>query len=166
MKELRTSAVNNPADAEVSDVEFFGNIPYFNITCSDDAYTIFIYDNKICYRNFDSFKAICDKITNNISVPGMLLFDYNDNTAELDYFSISDIDDVKDLIDTLLLCSNMNENVKIKAPSLSCNGDLDDSKLYDDIMHGDKEQRDFEDKVEKETQLAGIDNPLAPMQPA
>ncbi|WQJ53845.1 MAG: hypothetical protein [Wendovervirus sonii] len=95
----------------------------------------------------------------------MLLFDYNNKTYELDYFPITDIDQAIDLIETMLICNKINENVKIKAPSLSCNGDLDNSKLYDDALNGTKEVREFEDKVEKDTQAAGVDNPLAPIQP-
>jgi len=81
----------------------------------------------------------------------MLMFDYDNPTLPLDYFDITDIDSANDLIHTLLICNKMDENIKVKAPKLGCDGDRDDSKLYDDALHGTKEQRDFEDKVEKET---------------
>jgi len=38
--------------------------------------------------------------------------------------------------------------------------------MAEDIVYGDAEQRAFEEKIEKDTQKAGVDNPLAPTQPA
>jgi hypothetical protein len=56
------------------------------------------------------------------------------------------------------------EHARIRRFGLSAGHNFENTKMADDILHGDKVQRDFEDKVEKDTQEAGVDNPLAPMQ--
>lgn len=71
---------------------------------------------------------------------------------------------INDMVDTLVN-TLVSESVHVIPPKFSCEGDLDDSKYIDDILHGSKEQRDFEKHVEIETQKAGVENPLAPMNP-
>lgn len=127
---------------------------------------MFVIDNKIYYRDANEF----DEIINNaqmlkINPAKFLIFDGDD---EMDYIDVNDVDAAKDLVNTIMLsidlkCLAVDENVKIKRPSLKTD-EFKDSKQADDILHGDAEKRKFEKDVEEESQKAGIDNPLAPAQ--
>lgn len=152
---------------KVSDIQHNGAIDYFIISNNNNnVYVVFVIDNKIYYRDANEF----DEIINNaqmlkINPAKFLIFDGDD---EMDYIDVNDVDAAKDLVNTIMLsidlkCLAVDENVKIKRPSLKTD-EFKDSKQADDILHGDAEKRKFEKDVEEESQKAGIDNPLAPAQ--
>jgi hypothetical protein len=171
---------------KVTNIETYGEdideVEYFTIEVqdieqpSDDtlSYTIYKIMNDVYYRPSDEFYQILKDFED--EVPGQtiesLKVDYLKDepldsvqifdTEECEFIitsiiqSLTDIDDIDDSMEML-------ESCKIRRPKLSAGGDFEKSKLVDDVLHGDKEKRDFEEKVEKDTQKAGIDNPIAPV---
>lgn len=129
-------------------------------------YNVYSIDDKIYYKDSAEFDDI-------IKNAAMLKIDPTkylilDGMDEMDYIDINDIDAAKDLINTIMLsidlkCLTVDENIKIKRPSIKAEG-FEDSKQADDILHGDEEKRKFEKDIEEESQKAGVDNPLAPAQ--
>ena len=170
---------------KVTNIETYGEdideVEYFTIEVqdieqpSDDtlSYTIYKIMNDVYYRPSDEFYQILKDFED--EVPGQtiesLKVDYLKDepldsvqifdTEECEFIITSIIQSLTD-IDTIDESMEMLESCKIRRPKLSAGGDFEKSKLVDDILHGDKEKRDFEEKVEKETQKAGIDNPIAP----
>lgn len=171
---------------KVTNIETYGEdineVEYFTIEVqdieqpSDDtlSYTIYKIMNDVYYRPSDEFYQILKDFED--EVPGQtiesLKVDYLKDepldsvqifdTEECEFIITSIIQSLTD-IDTVDESMEMLESCKIRRPKLSAGGDFEKSKLVDDVLHGDKEKRDFEEKVEKETQKAGIDNPIAPM---
>ena len=170
---------------KVTNIETYGEdideVEYFTIEVqdieqpSDDtlSYTIYKIMNDVYYRPSDEFYQILKDFED--EVPGQtiesLKVDYLKDepldsvqifdTEECEFIITSIIQSLTD-IDTIDESMEMLESCKIRRPKLSAGGDFEKSKLVDDVLHGDKEKRDFEEKVEKETQKAGIDNPIAP----
>lgn len=155
--------------------DFYGLCTYFTIedlssVADIDSYTCYKIGNEIYYRPSEEFYSILRDLED--EVPGQtieaLKYDYTSDSLK-DYIDDSDTNGCIDLIITLCSCLGINltlaESIKVKRPSLSSKGDKEKSKQYDDILHGDKEKRDFEENVEKDTQKSGIDNPLAPSNP-
>ena len=151
------------ANIKVSNILHEGEIDYFIIAKDQKPlYVIFIIDDKIYYKEYGSFVAQLKntKFFNADPREYVIL----DNGDEMDFININDIDAANDLINTIILTLDpkaIDENVKIKRPSIKAK-DFEESKQADDILHGDTKKRKFEKDVEKETQKAGIDNPLAP----
>ena len=171
---------------KVTNIETYGEdideVEYFTIEVqdieqsSDDtvSYTIYKIMNDVYYRPSDEFYQILKDFED--EVPGQtiesLKVDYLKDepldsvqifdTEECEFIITSIIQSLTD-IDTIDESMEMLESCKIRRPKLSAGGDFEKSKLVDDVLHGDKEKRDFEEKVEKETQKAGIDNPIAPV---
>ena len=134
----------------------------------NDCYVVYQIRNKIYYRPGIEFNEICEDIKHNVRDINALEFDYNNVDELLDFIDSINIDECIDLIDIIfktfgVYLEIIKESIKIRKPSLSANGDFEKSKKVDDILHGDKEKKDFEEKVEKETQKEGLDNPLAPV---
>ena len=170
---------------KVTNIETYGEdvdeVEYFTIEVqdieqpSDDtlSYTIYKIMNDVYYRPSDEFYQILKDFED--EVPGQtiesLKVDYLKDepldsvqifdTEECEFIITSIIQSLTD-IDTIDESMEMLESCKIRRPKLSAGGDFEKSKLVDDVLHGDKEKRDFEEKVEKDTQKAGIDNPIAP----
>lgn len=165
-------------EVQVSDIENLINfIPYFKIeeVNGQGGYVCYMISNMILYRSIEEF----DNILKDVEIYDgpiqeqkllyALVHDYENPEIEKDYVKRDSLEDIKDLAYTLATyfksqydTNELLENIKIRRPKLSSNGDVEKSKLADDALHGDKERRDFEDKVEQETQKAGVDNPLAP----
>ena len=171
---------------KVTNIETYGEdvdeVEYFTIEVqdieqpSDDtlSYTIYKIMNDVYYRPSDEFYQILKDFED--EVPGQtiesLKVDYLKDepldsvqifdTEECEFIITSIIQSLTN-IDAINESMEMLESCKIRRPKLSAGGDFEKSKLVDDVLHGDKEKRDFEEKVEKDTQKAGIDNPIAPV---
>ena len=171
---------------KVTNIETYGEdvdeVEYFTIEVqdieqpSDDtlSYTIYKIMNNVYYRPSVEFYQILKDFED--EVPGQtiesLKVDYLKDepldsvqifdTEECEFIITSIIQSLTD-IDAIDESMEMLESCKIRRPKLSAGGDFEKSKLVDDVLHGDKEKRDFEEKVEKDTQKAGIDNPIAPV---
>lgn len=171
---------------KVTNIETYGEdvdeVEYFTIEVqdieqpSDDtlSYTIYKIMNDVYYRPSVEFYQILKDFED--EVPGQtiesLKVDYLKDepldsvqifdTEECEFIITSIIQSLTD-IDAIDESMEMLESCKIRRPKLSAGGDFEKSKLVDDVLHGDKEKRDFEEKVEKDTQKAGIDNPIAPV---
>lgn len=151
------------ASIKVSEILHEGNIDYFIISKEQQPiYVIFIIDDKIYYKEYESFIAQIKntKFFNADPREYVIL----NNGDEMDFIGINDVDAANDLVNTIILSLDskaIDENVKIKRPSLKAK-DFEDSKQADDILHGDAHKRKFEKDIEAETQKAGVDNPLAP----
>ena len=171
---------------KVTNIETYGEdvdeVEYFTIEVqdieqpSDDtlSYTIYKIMNDVYYRPSDEFYQILKDFED--EVPGQTI-----ESLKVDYLKDEPLDSVQifdteecEFIITSIIQSLTNidaidesmemlESCKIRRPKLSAGGDFEKSKLVDDVLHGDKEKRDFEEKVEKDTQKAGIDNPIAPV---
>ena len=74
-----------------------------------------------------------------------------------DYINTSLLEDGYQLIDSLLL-----ERAKIKKPGLTTGGDIRKSQKRAEIMNGTKDRQEFEKKVERLADEAGVANPLVP----
>lgn len=164
---------------KVTPIENLVGISYFTIEdltseADIDSYTCYQIGNEIFYRPSEDFYMILRDLED--EVPGQseeaLRYDYDEDKLK-DYIDINDVDACVDLVNIICMSFGihiseaypMDESVKVRRPKLSSEGDRDKSKMTDDILHGDKEKRDFEEQVEKETQKAGVDNPLAPLAP-
>lgn len=136
----------------------------------DTGYTVYGTENGYYLRPMPEFKDICADFAD--EVPGQLTASletsYTEEADEPVYLG----DDYKFAIDCTLhtmatpVPDELLEHARARRPRLSANHNFLDTKMVDDILHGDKEQRDFEEEVEKDTQEAGVENPLAPAQPA
>lgn len=188
LHEFATSEVEKLKDGgttlKVTNIETYGEdideIQYFTIetplvnqdTDDIESYTIYKIRNDVYYRPSDEFYQILKDFED--EVPGQtiesLKMDYLKNEP-LDNVQIFDTEEceflvtsvIQSLTDIDIMDECLVESCKIRRPKLSAGGDFEKSKLADDILHGDKETREFEEKVEKDTQKAGIDNPIAPM---
>ena len=167
---------------KVTSVDTYGEdideVSYFTVETSGEgdemtSYTIYQIRNDVYYRPSDEFYQILKDFED--EVPGQTI-----ESLKMDYLKDEPLDAVKvfdteecEFIVTSIMQSlstavddvedTIMESCKIRRPKLSPNGDFEKTKFVDDVLHGDKEKRDFEEKVEKETQKAGIDNPIAPM---
>lgn len=175
---------------EVSNIDNYLFIPdvqeiykplYFSITKTNSedlehySYTIYHTDSGVYYRPTYEFKQIIKDLDKEVPEQTItaLTYGYTDEhiieplnveTPEDCEFVIKAI--IQSLVGTLIKDDELFEKVKIRKTKLSAGHDFEKSKLADDIQHGDKEERDFKADVEKDTKAAGIDNPLAPSQPA
>lgn len=156
-------------ELSVSDIQQYNQVSYFIVSCEYErdnsiSYIIYQIENEIYYRPVEEFQSILKEIE--IKGVDALKYDYSNQEILLDYVEAGDMFACKDLVYTILESMGfpereVNESIKVKLPKLGSDGDIEKSKKVDDILHGDKEQRDFEKKIERETQQAGVDNPLA-----
>lgn len=163
----------NFIDISIEDIRYF-TIEDANSVADVDSYTIYTMGNNVYYRPSDEFYQIYQDIKDNIKGAELMLTkDYATN-EDLSPISILSLDDCLFLVTSIIQSltglnisdnSTVNESCKIRKPRLTSGHDFEKSKFVDDILHGDKEKRDFEEKIEKDTLKAGIDNPLAPSQP-
>lgn len=156
IKELAEKMAKKTNMVFITEQEEYDGIKYFSINHLNgmrEPYTIYQIDEKIYYMPTSKFNEDISLINEHTSP-------YNILIEDKDYIVEGNKTAAKDLVDTLII-----ENAHIILPKFSCEGDIDNSKYIDDILHGTKEQQDFEKHVEIETQKAGVDNPLAPMNP-
>ena len=146
-----TVEITQVQSAKNESIKFFGII---DLLRQKEPMAVYEIGDKVFYSNFDDLIYTINENKN--AVEDLQAFDEQDG----DYVSTALLEDGYQLIDSLLL-----ERCKIKKPSLTTNGDIKLSKKMADITNGTKDRRDFEKKVEKLSQEAGVDNPLAPMQP-
>lgn len=143
-------------------------LEFFNIVDGlepDNSYTVYMLNNTPYYRPTEEFVG-CIKDTED-EVPGQLealltvTYDTDEDLIPIDLAEAKNV--INGIINSLLgRASELNEHAKIRKTKLSTDHNVMNSKMVDDILHGDKEQRDFEEKIEKDTQANGIENPLAP----
>lgn len=145
----------------------YSDLPYFTISNYDQNYTVYAIDNDMYYRPTREFLSILD---NPRFAESELLTDLLRNSYDeglLDCVSVDNFDDCVFTIHAILSslgvdANGIDETVKIAKAGLSAEGDFEKTKFVDDILYGDEERRDFEEKIEKETQKNGLENPLAP----
>ena len=134
--------------AKNESIQFFGII---DLLRQKEPMAVYEIGDKVFYGNFDDLIYTINENEN--AVEDLQAFDDYDN----DYISTSLLEDGYQLIDSLLL-----ERAKIRKPALTANGDIKQSQKMADIMNGTKDRREFEKKVEKLSDEAGVMNPLLP----
>lgn len=168
MRDIAMHAYSNEYELSVTDIQRYDNVYYFIITCDYDlnnskSYIIYQINEEIYYRPVEEFQEILKYV--DINGEEGLVRDINDTDKLLDYVDADDSYSCTDLINTILetlgISTRVDESIKVRRPKLGSDGDFEKSKKVDDILHGDEEQRNFEKEVEKETQKAGVENPLA-----
>ena len=145
---------------------------YFTIMdgiSADDAYVVYTLDGKAYFRPEYEFSDNMRDSDTPMEFAALSEVDY-DSDEQLTPIDENDAEiTIQAIISSIINASvstDINEHAKIRRPKLSTDYDIMNSKMVDDILHGDKEQRDFEEEVEKDTQANGIENPLAPSAPA
>lgn len=138
------------------------------------GYTVYGLTDGYYMRPVEEFENIIADLSD--EVPGQLeaslSASYTDDSKEPVYLGNGSSDDYKLAIRYALktmstpVPDELLEHAKGRRPKLSPDHRFLNTKMVDDILHGDEEQRDFEENVEKDTQEARIENPLAPAQPA
>jgi len=154
----------------ISDMQETDGIEHFAVYDSREDgndYMVYRIGNRICYRPLDEFNDIMFNINGQLSTRSALANRYDDPTVELDYIDVNDVDGCKDLADTILSTlgvypRKVTETVTIKEPSLSSEHDIMKSKMVDDILYGDENDRKFREKVNAECKKEEIPNPLMP----
>lgn len=153
---------------------------YFVIKNNDDAYkkpsmAVYTVSNKVYMRPYTEFIDICKDFEDEVPLQLACALEYEYTTdSPLTPLDTNNPEDMKFalrahiayMVDEPVANLELNERCKIRKVKLSPGGDYLKSKQCDDILHGDEEERDFKEDVEKQTQAAGVDNPLAPAQPA
>lgn len=144
---------------------------YFTIYShnNEEEYAIYQCEGEVYYRPFEEFVSIINDLKD--EVPGQttaaLMFEYMED-KELEPISTTSVSDWKytiraimqSMIGEVIPSEELNEKCKIRKTKLSSGGDFLSSKQADDILHGDKEERDFHSEIDKESKAAGIPNPL------
>lgn len=170
-----------PMEAYLNDEESltYGNAYYFiirnNDTPADRGTVVYAVNNMVFARPYDEFEGILNDLDGELplQVQCALEAGYMDN-VKLDPINMGTVDDwqfairatISHIAGESLSDLELNERCKIRKVKLSSGGDYLNSKHSDDILHGEEEERDFKEEVEKDTQAAGVENPLAPAQPA
>lgn len=166
VKNTAHSVMVNPVTEWNVDSEPFNS---FDIECDGRTYTIYEIGDRIYNRPSFEFYEIKKDLED--EVPGetieALKMQFSQD-AELDYVEKDNLEDCEYMLNALFTAltgenctvSDLSENCKIRVKKISSEGDLSQSKLVDDIHYGDKDTRDFEEKIELETQQAGVPNPL------
>lgn len=138
------------------------------------GYSVYGLRDGYYMRPVEEFESIVNDFLD--EVPGQLeaglSVSYTDESEAPIYLGRGNIDNYKFAINyaiksmsTPIPTDELLEHARGRRPKLSPDHKFLDTKLVDDILHGDEEQRDFEENIEKDTQKAGIENPLAPAQP-
>lgn len=134
--------------AKNESIKFFGII---DLLRQKEPMAVYEIGDKVFYNNFNDLIYTINEDEN--AVEDLQTLDENDT----DYVSTSLLEDGYQLVDSLLL-----ERAKIRKPGISTNGDIKLSQEMADITNGTKDRRDFEKKVEKLSDEAGVMNPLLP----
>ena len=134
--------------AKNESIQFFGII---DLLKQKEPMAVYEIGDKVFYGNFDDLIYTINENEN--AVEDLQAFDEYDQ----DYVSTALLEDGYQLIDSLLL-----ERAKIRKPGLTANGDIKQTQKMADIMNGTKDRREFEKKVERLSDEAGVMNPLLP----
>ena len=142
---------------KITEIKSFNDIKYFGIIDSlnqNNPIAVYEMNNKVYYGNYDDLNEVVECIESGVNTEKDLELLEGEQPQCV---SSEMINDGYDLIDTLLY-----ESVKIKKPGLTTKGDVKLSKKMADILNGTKDRRDFEKKVERLSNEAGVANPLLP----
>ena len=128
-------------------VKFFGII---DLLRQKEPMAVYEIGNKVFYNNYNDVIYTINENKN--VVEDLSAYDEDD-----DYINTSLLEDGYQLIDSLLL-----ERAKIKKPGLTTGGDIRKSQKRAEIMNGTKDRQEFEKKVGRLADEAGVANPLVP----
>ena len=128
-------------------VKFFGII---DLLRQKEPMAVYEIGDKVFYNNYDDVIYTINENKNVVED----LSAYEDDE---DYVNTSLLEDGYQLIDSLLL-----ERAKIRKPGLTTGGDIRKSQQRAEIMNGTKDRQEFEKKVERLADEAGVANPLVP----
>jgi hypothetical protein len=134
-----------------------------------DSYTCYQVNNKIFYKPSEEFYDIINTYEDENLCMSELTMRADDPTESLDYVDINNTTDCKFLVDNILMLlgidinEEINESIKVRKLNTKLHtNDFEKSKKVYDIVNGDKNERDFRKKVERETEKAEVPNPLIP----
>lgn len=157
----------------IEEVENLG-LKYFTMELRNnnllhDSYTCYQVNNKIFYKPSEEFYDIINTYEDANLCMSELTMRADDPTESLDYIDINNTTDCKFLVDNILMLlgidinGEINESIKVRKLNNKLHtNDIEKSKKVYDIVNGDKNERDFRKKVERETEKAGVPNPLIP----
>ena len=128
-------------------VKFFGII---DLLRQKEPMAIYEIGNKVFYNNYNDVIYTINENKNVVE-------DLSAYDEDEDYINTSLLEDGYQLIDSLLL-----ERAKIRKPGLTTGGDIRKSQKRAEIMNGTKDRQEFEKKVERLADEAGVANPLVP----
>lgn len=128
-------------------VKFFGII---DLLRQKEPMAVYEIGDKVFYNNYDDVIYTINENKNVVE-------DLSAYDEDEDYINTSLLEDGYQLIDSLLL-----ERAKIRKPGLTTNGDIRKSQKRAEIMNGTKDRQEFEKKVERLADEAGVANPLVP----
>ena len=142
---------------DITEIKSFNDIRYFGIVDllnQNEPMAVYEMNNKVYYGNYDDLNEVIECIESGVNSEKDLELLEGEQPQCV---SSEMIKDGYDLIDTLLY-----ESVKIKKPGLTTKGDIRLSQQRAEILNGTKDRRDFEKKVERLSDEAGVANPLLP----
>ncbi len=142
---------------EITEIKSFNDIKYFGIIDllnQNTPMAVYEMNNKVYYGNYNDLNEVIECIESGVNSEKDLELMEGEQPQCV---SSEMINDGYDLIDTLLY-----ESVKIKKPGLTTKGDIRLSQQRAEILNGTKDRRDFEKKVERLSDEAGVANPLVP----
>jgi len=142
---------------KITEIKSFNDIKYFGIVDllnQNEPLAVYEMNNKVYYGNYNDLNEVIECIESGMNSEKDLELLEGEQPQCV---SSEMIKDGYDLIDTLLY-----ESVKIKKPGLTTKGDIRLSQQRAEILNGTKDRRDFEKKVERLSDEAGIANPLVP----
>lgn len=128
-------------------VKFFGII---DLLRQKEPMAVYEISDKVFYNNYDDVIYTINENKNVVE-------DLSAYDEDEDYINTSLLEDGYQLIDSLLL-----ERAKIRKPGLTTGGDIRKSQKRAEIMNGTKDRQEFEKKVERLADEAGVANPLVP----
>lgn len=128
-------------------VKFFGII---DLLRQKEPMAVYEIGDKVFYNNYDDVIYTINENKNVVE-------DLSAYDEDEDYINTSLLEDGYQLIDSLLL-----ERAKIRKPGLTTGGDIRKSQKRAEIMNGTKDRQEFEKKVERLADEAGVANPLVP----
>lgn len=128
-------------------VKFFGII---DLLRQKEPMAVYEIGDKVFYNNYDDVIYTINENKNVVE-------DLSAYDEDEDYINTSLLEDGYQLIDSLLL-----ERAKIRKPGLTTGGDIRKSQQRAEIMNGTKDRQNFEKKVERLANQAGVANPLVP----
>jgi len=128
-------------------VKFFGII---DLLRQKEPMAVYEIGDKVFYNNYNDVIYTINENKNVVE-------DLSAYDEDEDYINTSLLEDGYQLIDSLLL-----ERAKIRKPGLTTGGDIRKSQQRAEIMNGTKDRQEFEKKVERLADEAGVANPLVP----
>lgn len=154
----------NSIDISNSINEIFDSVRFFVIENSEYSYTIYEIDNVIYYRDSESFFQIYQDLKD--EVPGTTIdsfkYRYDDVTEEINGYSNDQVDDCIDILNSIISSLTVikeedEHNVIVKKDNgLSTDYDIKKSVLYNEAKYKTKEQKEFEEEIEKEQLLKEV----------